>query len=282
MSSHVRRPQSAGFTLIEILVVMAIVGVLIALLLPAVQMAREAARKSTCNNHLKQLGLALHNYHDNHRVLPSGSLLPYDPQRAPSGWGWGAMVLPYADGTPIYNRIDFNVGTCVGPNVSVIVNRVPIWFCPSDQAPDACLIEVHDAGKVLVASGNYLGSEGMLTTNSSIRFRDVADGLSQTLMAGERIHQIATPGFNNEFTSSWCGILAASTDFVFNSVPHLGPSDSVRLNESVDNPGTFGSRHPGGALFVRGDGSTVFLSDSIDRRVYVALGTSRNADDASF
>ena len=95
------RHNPRGFTLIELLVVIAIIGVLIALLLPAVQAAREAARRAQCANNLKQIGLALHNYHDAHGVLPPGYV--YQPGYATGGFGWASMILPYMEQTPLFN-----------------------------------------------------------------------------------------------------------------------------------------------------------------------------------
>ncbi|QDT36943.1 DUF1559 domain-containing protein [Stratiformator vulcanicus] len=120
-----------GFTLIELLVVIAIIAILIALLLPAVQQAREAARRSQCKNNLKQLGLAIHNYHDNYQQFPAAAYL----QLGQGAWGWGTMILPYMDQAPLYDN--FNVGTA-GPNNTAgsLTVVLPTYRCPSDPGPD--------------------------------------------------------------------------------------------------------------------------------------------------
>ena len=121
-----------GFTLIELLVVIAIIAVLVALLLPAVQQAREAARRSSCKNNLKQLGLALHNYHDTYTKFPQGQ---FQIQGA-NGWdGQGIHVglLPYLDQTPLYNQYNFNVTYISGANHPVTRTKVAVFRCPSDK-----------------------------------------------------------------------------------------------------------------------------------------------------
>src|SRR5690606_29045010 len=122
-----------GFTLIELLVVIAIIAVLIALLLPAVQQAREAARRSQCKNNLKQLGLAMHNYLDVHGVFPFGQI--YFTTR-PSGatdsrvsWFW--MILPFVEQSAVYSKLDFTVPTYSSPNSSVNTTPMPGFYCPS-------------------------------------------------------------------------------------------------------------------------------------------------------
>lgn len=137
-----------GFTLIELLVVIAIIAILIALLLPAVQQAREAARRSTCRNNLKQIGIALHNYHDTHQMLPPVVIAgdaPANPGCAGwirhSGYSWRLMILPFVDQSPLYNMVDMNVGLhgCTGGDRALVNQirdtRIPIYECPSDASP---------------------------------------------------------------------------------------------------------------------------------------------------
>ncbi|MCB1129315.1 MAG: DUF1559 domain-containing protein, partial [Verrucomicrobiae bacterium] len=120
-----------GFTLIELLVVIAIIAILIALLLPAVQQAREAARRTECKNKLKQLGLALHNYHDTFRAFPAAF---YRGTTTSPGWGWGTMILPYIDQAPLYNQWVMTVSYDNGQNQTARRTKLAAYKCPSDLA----------------------------------------------------------------------------------------------------------------------------------------------------
>ncbi len=149
---HRHRPanRTGGFTLIELLVVIAIISVLIALLLPAVQAAREAARRASCTNNLKQIGLALHNYHDQMSTFPPGyvsSILGtvidacnMDAENAPSvdlgsGWAWGSMILPQLEQQPLYNAINFNLSVAYPQNDTASLTPLAVFLCPSDPGP---------------------------------------------------------------------------------------------------------------------------------------------------
>ena len=201
-----------GFTLIELLVVIAIIAVLIALLLPAVQQAREAARRSQCKNHLKQLGLALHNYHDTMTVFPPGGV-GYTMWSADPGTTnptnricWMQMILPYLDQQPLYNQISpyFDGknpgGATASWNWPGIKTVIPVLMCPSDPANP----KINTYSTSLGFQGNYLavasgtthfnvGSglalDGIFYSQSRTRIRDLVDGVSNTLMVGEMILQ---------------------------------------------------------------------------------------------
>ncbi|MDB5338219.1 MAG: hypothetical protein JWN70_3838 [Planctomycetaceae bacterium] len=203
-----------GFTLIELLVVIAIIAVLIALLLPAVQQAREAARRSQCKNNLKQIGLAFHNYHDTMTVFPPGGIGPAlwsaDPgTTAPTNRiGWMQMILPYLDQQPLYNLISpyfdgKNTGGAMAswfwPGTKTVI---PTLMCPSDPAnPKQNTYATPPIGfqgnYLAIAAGttahfnvnNGLSLDGMFYMMSKTKIRDLTDGVSNTLMASEMILQ---------------------------------------------------------------------------------------------
>lgn len=271
-----------AFTLVELLTSIAVISILISLLLPAVQSARETARGLQCKNKLRQLGLALHNYHDVHLTLPSGSLASLSDSEL-SGWGWGAMVLPFIEQSSLYASIDFNTWTAAGiSGQPVIANRVDTFVCPSDIAPERSVIAIEGPGFVTVATGNFCGVEGMLAARSSVSFGDVTDGLSQTLLLGERVHQFAEDAEDLEFTSSWIGKLVSDRDDVTNSIPHLPTTAIISINRSFRTAGAFTSRHPGGAQFVFGDGAVQLLSQHMDLDVFAAIGTRNGGEVTSF
>lgn len=270
-----------GFTLIELLVVIAIIGLLIALLLPAVQSVREAARRTECQNHLKQLSLALHNYHDAHRCLPSGSIVR-GPSFSPlSGWGWGAMILPALEQSALYARCDFSLNSAVGPNRDAIKTSWPMMRCPSDTGSESVNVHIQAHPDATIATGNYVGCEGFLSGLSSVKFGQVSDGLSMTLLLGERNFHAPLNG-TLPFTSSWCGIVTESDVYVFTSSPHIAVTGQKPINRSSSSPGFFSSRHPGGAFFARGDGSVGFIADSIDAAAFDALGTPSGGEVLSY
>jgi prepilin-type N-terminal cleavage/methylation domain-containing protein len=212
-----RRP---GFTLIELLVVIAIIAILIALLLPAVQQAREAARRTQCKNHMKQLGLALHNYHDNFLVFPPGAVLNTAVAGAlHQGWGWNAMCLPYMDQAPLYNQINFSnslqatvtlqttgsptiqtASVKIAPDVVTYVDISPtvgaagVTTNPTNQFARSNYLGVagwfNNAGTVtgLYTGVNYTTAtfRGIFGPNSRMGIRDMTDGTSNAIVVGER------------------------------------------------------------------------------------------------
>src|SRR5437660_205532 len=221
----IRLLRRGGFTLIELLVVIAIIAVLIGLLLPAVQKVREAGARMTCSNNLKQVGLALHAYHDANKRFPPGYVDGNtDPTSTPDndvgpGWGWASFILPYIEQSAVYSQINFNQPAGVGANAQVSQLPLAIYLCPSDayQQP----VPVYDSGFgnpiVTVAHANYVGcngweecfngaggdplpgpgddglsgiygpaGRGVFFRNSRIRFADVSDGTSSTIFVGER------------------------------------------------------------------------------------------------
>ncbi|HEV3003937.1 MAG TPA: DUF1559 domain-containing protein, partial [Pirellulales bacterium] len=177
--------HNGGFTLVELLVAIAIIAFLVALLLPAVQAAREAARRASCANNLKQIGIAMQAFHDFHESLPPG----YDKQ---SG-AWGDYILPQLEQANVADK------TVIVTSAQLLVTRLPIFVCPSDPAPplwEANSGPPNFSPLATVAEANYVGmfgttdpgtvGDGVLFRNSWIQLRDITDGTSQTLMGGER------------------------------------------------------------------------------------------------
>ena len=234
-----RSPRAVGFTLIELLVVIAIIGVLVALLLPAVQQAREAARRTQCTNNMKQIGLALHNYHDVHNVFPPAYVIkpggggingPPDPvsRDAGPGWAWGMILLPYLDQGALYNSFD-QIHPCWDPvNAASALTQVNVYLCPSATKSDRPF-DVKDGSTPPVtlatfARSCYVASAGQdepwahtsdnyeadaealgwnpigpFYRNSRTRVRDVTDGLSNTVFVGEH-HPVVSD-------TTWVGVV---------------------------------------------------------------------------
>ena len=301
----VRTKRSRGFTLIELLVVIAIIAILIALLLPAVQQAREAARRTQCKNNMKQLGLALHNYHDVYTTFPSG-WVAVEPGVGPNahdglnGAGWGTMVLPYLDQAPLYNQFDADLAIENPANFSFIDNVLPAWQCPSDPKPDKWEILEEATGMpfsppVILPAANYIGSfgteeldgcenapgtapvaasgqcegDGVLYHNSKVRIRDITDGTTNTFIVGERRTDEQMGWY-----STWPGMVAGGEE-AFQRI--LGSSDHVP-NDPAAHLDDFSSRHEGGAQFVLGDGSVRFISENIDHGLYQSLATIQGGE----
>jgi prepilin-type N-terminal cleavage/methylation domain-containing protein/prepilin-type processing-associated H-X9-DG protein len=283
-----------GFTLVELLVVIAIIGTLIALLLPAVQAARETARRSECTNHLKQIGLACQSYHDVWRAFPAGYVATAALPDTTPGWGWGASLLPYMEAGPLYSLVNFSQPLEDSPAVTGMLG---LFLCPSDSPPsspfsvtDATLNSIVDA-----APSSYAGSmgddtyepdepvgNGVFYRNSWTRLADILDGSSQTVMAGDRAWVVAEgiwagspnnavvrPGPRN----TWPTTTGVSAVFV------LARCNGINVKDDADGGlDDFASYHPGGVNFVFADGSVHFLRDNTDHRVIWALGTTAGGE----
>ena len=220
------RRSCRGFTLIELLVVIAIIAILIALLLPAVQQAREAARRTECKNNLKQIGLGLHNYHDTFRVFPFGKGASYPGVPVYARWSQHAMILPYIDQAPLYNSIDFNFPPET-PGMAGVINfmppsvnpggqnaaasraMIPMFFCPSDSAPvgspgwpgqnnyvanqGGWLCDRSDQPGAPTDSSPSEVQTGVFYFLSKVRARDITDGMTQTAFFSEKRRGSGTP-----------------------------------------------------------------------------------------
>jgi prepilin-type N-terminal cleavage/methylation domain-containing protein len=217
-----------GFTLIELLVVIAIIAILIALLLPAVQQAREAARRTQCKNNLKQLGLAVHNYESSFRSLPPGQIrVNFTDKPKVRGWSLYVQLLPQLDQAPLYNRWDFNnpLANANGGGLANTALVMPALLCPSDVIPQNPVQSTTSFYGVTSYGGNggsqtqppaALSGNGAFSASGSstptfpiVRLRDFTDGTTNTLLFGERNHidrnydTFATAGMAIEPMGQW-------------------------------------------------------------------------------
>lgn len=276
----------SAFTLIELLVVIAIIAVLVAILLPAVQQAREAARRSSCKNNLKQLGLALHNYHDAVSAFPPQFV--WDTSSGNNAaWAWGALILPYVEQTSIYDVLTPGqktlAVTLAQPNAVIVAqSTIPVYRCPSDNTRD---LSPQKVANVSVSRTNYVGvnGDGVRSYNSqggifgkrnnSIRMRDILDGMSNTMIIGERA-SLVSPG--NDAYSHWIGVSDGNQDGSgFKGTCEISGSTGYPMNTDAAVSwmfrSWFSSQHKGGAQFVMADGSVRFVSENIDQVTYKNL-----------
>ncbi|MEZ6064577.1 MAG: DUF1559 domain-containing protein [Planctomycetaceae bacterium] len=303
-----------GFTLIELLVVIAIIAILVALLLPAVQQVREAARKSQCQDHLHNLGVAIHDYESAFKLFPPG----YVDQRGTAGgiqdnmghWAWSAMLLPFVEQKPLYDLLDVgrtNASPAIAVRQREMQTGIAMFRCPSSTGPEAHVAGT-DPGYAIVAGttsggtnvglalANYVvsnhtqnvrqrkatsgnnatsGAVGAFFRDSNTQFRDMVDGSSNCIIAGERAW--SRGGIRN----------SAATLFAVRDADGNGPSAqdaSVAHNQGLmtiagttkysinpvltgvntERSAAYSSLHPGGAQFCLGDAKVTFISENVD------------------
>ena len=304
-------PRRRGFTLIELLVVIAIIAVLVALLLPAVQAAREAARRTHCVNNLKQIGLAMANYQATHSGFPIGYCSQWDVNfqvDRGTGWGWCSMILPQMEQANVFNGINFLTTIPDASNSTCRTTPLANFFCPSDNMPRTWTANGGEAyfnrGQIYiinnpicdVAGSNYPGvfgigepgvaGEGIFFRDSYVRLIDVTDGLTNTMCVSERTAMMLL----NRGYATWVGAVPGATLWSCGPNPNDPDSGScvhedgsgMTLGHTGEGTGPgsnskdvnqFASQHGKGANFLFCDGRVQFLRLGINYNVYKALST---------
>ena len=311
-------PFAQGFTLVELLVVIAIIGVLVALLLPAVQAAREAARRIKCGNNLKQIGIGLHNYESTYGCLPWGNSYPM-VMASPS---WSASVLPFVEQQNLYEKFNFSLQLDHANNAVPVTTAVPTYICPSDPASRNHVMigrcTCCSFGSVLKSTGTwYAASMGPVYPgepcvfcptptpaegnfccqgknygedadgpglfyrwSACVKFRDATDGLSNVIMVGETLPttSIHIAAFSHNLSS-------CTTNILMNTMPTPAqmPQDGVADGTlHSTNPHArmqgFKSLHPGGVQFVFADGAVRLLRANMDYKMYCNLGNRHDGE----
>ncbi len=285
-----------AFTLIELLVVIAIIGILVALLLPAVQYARETARRAQCGNNLRQIGIAVQTYADSLKSFPSGYLSNVDAggNEVGPGWGWGALLLPYLEQQPLHNQIRFDQGIESPVNTAVRTGPLPVFRCPSDTGPKIWTVWKRNpnTGAPIspicdVATANYVGmygtsepgvdGDGVFFRNGTVSFQDIEDGTSQTILVGERSFRLGEATWTGAVTGAIIvpdgsdGVGSGPPEFAAGMVlGHAG--DGYSPGDRYSHVNQFHGNH-GGVNFLYADSHVKILHPTLSYFVYRAMAT---------
>ncbi|MDX1948537.1 MAG: DUF1559 domain-containing protein [Pirellulaceae bacterium] len=340
--------RAAGFTLVELLVVIAIIGVLVALLLPAVQAARESARRTQCSNNIRQIAIAVHNFHDTQGTVPPS--VAFTPTGWGHGWGWLVYVLPYVEQKPLFDALSFNTSVCCTSQKAAHDAKIAAFTCPSDPLANQFFTDrqissltCNDGSGSLDKGGNafrarpsnYLGSfgDGFIVGDTigytigatgrgygcggcsqsgasgavgpdcpepgsgfgggknhrgvwnyyndtpPIRFANITDGLSNTILVG---HNSSLAGGTDMVWFTNTGTVnGTSLPINFNIRPSLQQRSFYCPGCTAGQPWRgrgFQSHHPGGSVFAMADGSVTFLAENMAQKAYNALGSRQGAE----
>ena len=287
------RHRRLAFTLIELLVVIAIIAILIGLLLPAVQKVRTATARMQCQNNLKQMGLACHNYHDANNVLPPGYQATAAYPNTTPGWGWATFLLPYVEQDNLYRQIDLTKPVETQPAIQTMLK---FYLCPMDTPPSAAfaLTDATQATVCLAAPSSYaatvgddaseadaMDGNGVFYRNSRTRLTDITDGTSQTTLIGDRAWAdtqgiwagapnpaVVRPGPRNPWQTT------TATAPIFALVHNNWINIKTDADGGLDD---FSGYHTNGVNILLADGSVHFIrsimADGAERRAFWALGT---------
>ena len=266
---YLPRARRPGFTLIELLVVIAIIAVLIALLLPAVQAAREAARRISCVNNLKQLGLAIHGYHDTQATFPAGGWITFfgQPTTKNMNIGWSAVILPWIEQRSLFDSLNLMFPYSDDVNSTAAHTSLTVYLCPSEprmtlwnRAPgdrydyaDADYGGMYGERGLSSPMANNTPPHGSMIFNQNIGITAIVDGLSSTIQIGEAPEAI--------------NALWASGHNIFDQSAPINARPKSEFGEELT------SQHPGGVNTLLGDGSVRFLKQTINMRTLAALCT---------
>lgn len=291
--TRIPRIVARGFTLIELLVTIAVIGLLICLVLPAVQQAREAARRVRCSNNLRQLALAATNYHDLYGCLPMGTPAhPFADSSISVGQSVFVSLLNQVEQQPLYHAVNFDRNIYVAANQTVHEATLDVLLCPSDgmaatpstwpgsylDIPPGRFVAAHSSYAACAGTWYHLSYDfgqlprltahdnGLAFANSSVRFGAVTDGLSQTMLFGERAYGMLNPAEQMHWYwwfDGYHGDTLFWTMYPMNVWRRIqaDPDPSDPANPYVTSAGSF---HPGGANFAFADGSVRFLKESVD------------------
>lgn len=292
-----------AFTLVEILVVVAIISILIALMLPAIQQARESARKSQCANNLKQIGLGMQTYLLDKKAFPVGyssRVLPDHDDGGP-GWAWGSSLLPYIEEAALADQVDTTKSLRAADTEQLRLTSIPLFACPSDDIFET-VIDIPSKSSTLIickmAAANYVANsgtirptcklcrdafDGVFGRNRAIKPQELTDGLSKTFAVGERASRWSRPVMWGVLPNSKVidnqqpGKFAAGPAFVLGTTFNKGFNieTSTEMDHGTDDTyaESFGSVHPGGAFFLFCDGGVRFVWDDADPSILNALST---------